>query len=170
MGECSCRPKEGGRSASGGVAVKQGGTRIAAEKIRDDFAESTRVETLVDVGDGSMHILLARRHAASHIPAEPPRAQSSGTSSHLRTQSVSLADSPPSPPGLQPPTTEKNVRIDRWRPGEVLAGQDRASGAHLAMVERESGRLVQFCRKRYCAALEPLVRIDFCITVFPWKK
>ena len=62
---------------SGGGGGAAGGTGIAAEKIRDDFAESTRIEPLVDVGNGSMHILLARRHTASHIPAEPPPKQCS---------------------------------------------------------------------------------------------
>ena len=93
----------------GGFGSEAGGTGIAAEKIRDDFAESTRIEPLVDVGDGSMHILLARRHTASHIPATPPPKQCSvnlpaSLAGGVRERDISRTP-PPFCPGLKPPTT-----------------------------------------------------------------
>ena len=41
---------------------------IAAQDVGDDLAESLRIEALVDVTDGIVHIFLAGTYAAHHIP------------------------------------------------------------------------------------------------------
>ena len=42
--------------------------RISAENVRNDFTECLREDTLVDVLDSVMHILLGCRHATLHVP------------------------------------------------------------------------------------------------------